>query len=373
MIYFDCAAAAPVLPEIADAYPDYLKKYSGNPEAAHACGLQLRRQYADLEKQLTRAIFPGRHIERSALFTASDASLLLDAAGAAAAGQGCRTAWGADLEHPADMQMLKRHFSDVKKFTLDPTGIISELPQGSANFIVLSHVQSEIGVRQDLKSLISLLHRRAPEAIILVDAVQSAAWESYPDDAPLPDLLLISGAKLGSGGGSALIACGRHTGKIQTFFKQLRSEHLIGKADLITLAAMTDALKIHRQNRSGETDQIRRVNRFLREKLQDHLMPNGKKLILTVPAECAADNILHLILPGYQSGVLVRMFSAEQIMLSAGSACQAETDEPSLILQGIGYSKKDAFSGLRLSFSPANTLDEAEKFLSVLENILQNY
>ena len=33
MIYFDHAAAMPVLPEVKDNYPDLLEKYSGNPEA----------------------------------------------------------------------------------------------------------------------------------------------------------------------------------------------------------------------------------------------------------------------------------------------------------------------------------------------------
>ena len=94
---------------------------------------------------------------------------------------------------------------------------------------------------------------------------------------------------------------------------------------------------------------------------------------MTVPAESAANNILHLLLPGYQSGVLVRMFSAENIMLSAGSACQSETDEPSFILQALNFSKTDAFSGLRLSFSAENTLEEAGQFLLTMDKILRNY
>ena len=94
---------------------------------------------------------------------------------------------------------------------------------------------------------------------------------------------------------------------------------------------------------------------------------------MTVPADNSAVNILHIILPGYQAGVLVRMFSAEGIMLSSGSACQSESDEPSLVLQALKYSKSDSYSGLRISIAGSNTMEEAETLLVKLEKILKNY
>ena len=115
------------------------------------------------------------------------------------------------------------------------------------------------------------------------------------------------------------------------------------------------------------------ISGFLRRKLDNQLLPNGKTIRLTVPEEYSAGNILHLLLPGYQSGVLVRMFSAANVMVAAGSACQSETKEPSAVLTALGLSKNDAFSGLRLSFAGSNTLAEAEEFLRTLEMILKNY
>jgi cysteine desulfurase len=103
------------------------------------------------------------------------------------------------------------------------------------------------------------------------------------------------------------------------------------------------------------------------------LLPNGSKCRFTVPAEAGAGNILHFMLPGYQAGVLVRMFSAEDIMLSSGSACQSESDEPSAVLQALNYSKSDAYSGIRVSLSGENTREEAEIFVQKLQQILQDY
>lgn len=374
MIYFDHASAMTVLPEIIASYPDYLRNCAGNPEAAHGLGRGLRQKISGLEKAVIAAVFPDRYLNESAVFTAADASLLLEAVAVIAAPQRGGVAWGSDLEHIADTLALRRHFERVEKMPLDNIGRISACPAGKADLVVITHVQSEIGVRQDLPDLIGSIRQQTPQAIILVDAVQSAAWESYPVQAPLPDLLLISGAKLGAGNGAALIASGPGTGKFRDGFKQLRTrEHRISKTDPVSLSALADALTLHRRHHAEENKQIGLINAFLREKLAGYTLPNGKKLILTVPAESAANNILHLLLPGYQSGVLVRMFSAENIMLSAGSACQSETDEPSLILQALNFSKTDAFSGLRLSFSAENTLEEAGQFLLTMDKILRNY
>ena len=119
--------------------------------------------------------------------------------------------------------------------------------------------------------------------------------------------------------------------------------------------------------------QAQKINAMLRNELADMRLPNGEKVILTVPEEAGAENILHLLLPGYQAGVLVRMFAAADIMLSSGSACESESGEPSAVLTALGYNRKLAYSGLRLSFSGNNSCKEAEIFLQTLKNILQDY
>ena len=67
------------------------------------------------------------------------------------------------------------------------------------------------------------------------------------------------------------------------------------------------------------------------------------------------------------------MFSAKNIILSSGSACESESRDPSRILTALKYSRSDAFSGLRLSFGAENTLDEAEIFLQELKAVIADY
>ena len=94
---------------------------------------------------------------------------------------------------------------------------------------------------------------------------------------------------------------------------------------------------------------------------------------MTVPAEVASAYILHFSLPGYQSAVIVRMLSARGIHVSSGSACQAETDTPSIVLTAMGWKKEAAFSAIRLSLDIENTWEECNHFLKVFEEVLQEY
>ena len=79
------------------------------------------------------------------------------------------------------------------------------------------------------------------------------------------------------------------------------------------------------------------------------------------------------IVPGHQGGVLVRMLSEEGVMVSSGSACASETDTPSPALTALGFRKKEAWSGLRISFDNSSRPEEVKFLLSSLESVLKKY
>ena len=375
MIYFDHAAAVPVLEEVSSSYPMLLKKYSGNQEAAHQLGHTLTKELAALGDTLFNALLPYAKVEQKACFFGSDTAELLNIISYAL---GDRTAvcCGSALEHISVRTMLKRAFGRVENFRLDEYGKIADMPSGIAEsrFIVITHVQSEIGVMQELPVLMKKLRQAAPHAVILLDMVQSNMFYTFPANTVLPDLLLISGAKTGSDSGAALLAMNSSAALLKDKINDLRKkEYLIGKNNIVQAAALVLSVQVNNIKRIESVEQIQRLNGFLRSKLDGMLLPNGRKCIFTVPGEASAINILHFILPGYQAGVLVRMFSAENIMLSSGSACQSESDEPSAVLQALNYSKSDSYSGIRISLSGENTMQEAEFFVEKLQKILKDY
>lgn len=374
MIYFDHAAAEPVPAEVLKCCENFLQKYSGNIESAHAQGYALRKELEQFDQSLFEALLPAACQHKWAVFYGNNAAELFNAVGYLLGGDSY-IAWSSGLEHPVMRKMLTRSFAEVQDFTLDAYGIIRDFPAADARvrLVVIPWVQSEIGVKQDVAALISVLRKKVPDAVILLDAAQASFYQ-YPADAPLPDLMFVSGSKYGVPGGAVLLACGANAEMLKKGFEKLRKEeYLTGRNNMFQSALMVAAITANAVHRAEDLAQVENVSRFLRRKLDNRPLPNGKTLRLTVPEEYSAGNILHIQLPGYQSGVLVRMFSAANIMVAAGSACQSETKEPSAVLTALGLSKNDAFSGLRLSFAGSNTLAEAEEFVRTLETILQNY
>jgi cysteine desulfurase len=67
------------------------------------------------------------------------------------------------------------------------------------------------------------------------------------------------------------------------------------------------------------------------------------------------------------------MLSDESVYFSAGSACLSETGKPTAALSAMGFNKDDAYAGVRLSFSPQNTMRHAEIFLDKFQKALLDY
>ena len=61
------------------------------------------------------------------------------------------------------------------------------------------------------------------------------------------------------------------------------------------------------------------------------------------------------------------------ISISAGSACNSGSDEPSKILVALGYSEDKAKRTIRISLGRQNTIKEAKKFIKILNDIIDKY
>ena len=67
--------------------------------------------------------------------------------------------------------------------------------------------------------------------------------------------------------------------------------------------------------------------------------------------------------PPVEGEVILHHLEEKDIFVGLGSACSAQSREPSKILVGIGLSEEQARCSLRISFSRNNTNDEIDQFL----------
>lgn len=110
------------------------------------------------------------------------------------------------------------------------------------------------------------------------------------------------------------------------------------------------------------TEHMDEANEYLAEQyslLMDRIMeiPGahftvGKESILHLA------NILSVRFDGVNARELLTMLDVNGVYASAGSACTADSDEPSRVLLASGLTEEQALSTIRLSFCPETTPDE---------------
>ena len=359
MLYLDWAAAAPPEEKTLEYARTLWREEFANQESGHALGFGLRQKIAEAEKSLSQ-IFWGR-ADGKAVWGASCTELFqLVAASPLVRG---RRAASSVLEHPALSAALKREAKELVTLRSDKQGQLVPEPDEKVSLAAFHQVQSELGAVQDLPRLFAAF----PGAVRFVDAAQGAGKLELPEC----DLVAVSGAKLGvPGGGAALLVnpAWKGAAEFAAFASAYRrQEHRLSRVHPAVISLLAFAAEQREQSREKICREMRCFNAELRARLA------GTKLRPTLPAEVASPFILHLTAPGMQGAVLVRMLSELGVMASSGSACAAESPDPSPALLALGYRKNDAYSGLRLSFGGRPAPDAADFLLAALEKVLQNY
>jgi len=374
-VYFDNAASCQPDPEILGHYYAYASRFYANQEAAHGLAYDLREKIDLAAIQLSKALCAKKtnvHWGHSG----TDIFSLFSGFKGFQGGNIVSTA----MEHPALSSALKRTRAEVRivKITNGRVDLkhLAELLDEKTVLTSIHHIQSETGVIQDIAAIRELINKHAPQSIFMSDTIQSAGKIKIPWSKAKLDIISISGHKIGAPGGAALLLNSANP-KLNNFIEYLtlcRKEYYTASRPepAANLALALCAVKKHKEQ-AENLDKINKINTFLRKELLKLKLFNGKKIILTIPAENASPYILHFIVPGYQSGVLVRMLSNESVYFSAGSACLSETDKPSEALSAMGFKQEDAYAGIRLSFCPQNNLRHAEIFLEKFQKALLNY
>ncbi|MFA6713753.1 MAG: aminotransferase class V-fold PLP-dependent enzyme [Victivallaceae bacterium] len=374
-VYFDNAAAFQPDPKILGRYYAYAARFYENQEAAHSLAYKLREKMELAAEQL-----------------ASDL--------------GCKNAfvhWGCSgtgvfcplgdfpgfkngnivtspMEHPALTAALKRvgveiREAKISKGRIDLEDLYEKLDRETV-LTAIHHVQSETGIIQDLPAIRRVIDEKAPQSIFMSDTIQSAGKLEIPWLEAKLDIISVSGHKIGSAGGGALLLNRKKplVNELAEYLKLCRSEYYTtSRPEPAAVLALADGVTKAYKDKSKNLDLVNKINSFLRRELPNLKLSGNKKIIITIPPETASPYILHFIVPGYQSGILVRMLSDESVYFSAGSACLSETGKPTAALSAMGFNKDDAYAGVRLSFSPQNTMRHAEIFLDKFQKALLDY
>lgn len=318
-VYADCAASAPILKCAWDVVSKAYAEGWGNPNSVHTAGREARKKLEEAREIIAHCI--NAKPEQIA-FTPS-------------ATEACRFAI---------------HFLNITDCSNYEHKAVSEACQwGSAfgfginNHSLYAHMLANNETGELYSGKVRELSR---ECCVFTDA--TAAVGQIPVD--VQDL------------GVAALAAGGH--KFGAFpgvgFVYIRGgvkddDTFPGTPPVALAVAMAVALKYR-------TEHMDEANEYLAEQysmLMDRIMeiPGahftvGKESILHLA------NILSVRFDGVNARELLTMLDVNGVYASAGSACTADSDEPSRVLLASGLTEYQALSTIRLSFCPETTPDE---------------
>jgi len=356
-LYFDNAAAMECGGDTLDRFRSLASRLYGNQESP-ASGT--RAAVADAERLLLETFCGSCRNDYRVLFvhTGTDAvSSAFQAVGKFVCKGKIVLSGG---EHSCVLSAAERMGADHPRViaACGPDGIIGsgdlqDAVSPDTAFAALHLVQSETGAVQRPEVFRAVLDRNAPGAALLIDAIQGAGKVPFDFPAVRPDFFTISGQKLGTPGGAALIYRKRY----EAVFGKLRfEEHRIGRLPPAFAVLLAETASGWVRNMEERRRDAQTLKTLLLDELT-RLVP-GK---FRVTVRDASPFILHLLLSdgktAYQGAIVTRALSERGIVTAPGSACNAETDRPSPALTWMKIPARLAYAALRISFSPHNDAD----------------
>jgi cysteine desulfurase len=372
MIYFDNAASSEINPELIPVYSELLTKYYANQGSSHKAGLEINHMVDQSRQTILKTL--GLVCDYQVVFTsgATEANnLFLKGFIQAYPQRGNKIITSAG-EHDSVLKTLQRMASEMELnlviLPLNEQGLInlSDLEEAldkETILVSIMAVNNETGAISNLSAIRHIVSR-FPKCVFHSDVTQAIAKVDI--DYTNVDALTFSAHKInGLKGSGALILKKSLTikplfdgGIYEGGFRQ-------GTPDSPKNILLAKTVQLAMNGHQINHEKIREIKQKLLTFFNNH-----PQVIINSP-RLASDYILSLSLVMHRAGVIAQGLSNQGIMVSTTSACSSKTHTASHVIFAMFNDKKRAHEVLRLSFSPFNTLEEADTFIRIFTQLLE--
>lgn len=373
-VYFDNSSTTQPLDEVIDEVAFGMKEFYGNPSSLHNLGLKSERKLKECREILSKTINAiGNEIYFNSGGSEGNNSVLK---GILKSGTHLITT---PFEHASILNTTKK-LEDNKvtvtflKINEDGRIDLEDLRNSITKETVLvsiMHVNNEIGVIQDLKTIGEIIKESSNRTKFHVDAVQSYGKIPIDVKAMNIDFLTVSAHKFHGPKGVGFIYIRKPNtliplieGGSQEFGIRAGTQNIPG------IMGMSLASKIAIDNMNKNYKKVFEIKKKFIEKLGD--IENIR--INSLCNENYSPYILNVSFKGIKGEVLLHFLEESGIYVSTGSACSSKEREKmggSYVLKTLGLSQDEISGGIRFSFSDDNNEEEVEYVINNLNKGLK--
>jgi cysteine desulfurase len=356
-IYLDYNATTPVDAAVLDAMLPYLRGEFGNPSSAHGLG---DRAHEAVE---------AARAEVAALIGATPDEIVFTSGGTEASNIAIRGAVRIDdtrrdvvtsmIEHPATEACCAFLEGEGHKVTrvpakadglIDPARVAAALDSKTA-LVTIIHAQNEIGTIQPIAEIPAAARRHG--ALVHLDAAQSVGKIAVDVEELGADLLSIAGHKLYApkGVGVLYIRRGITLPPLLLGAGQERGRRP-GTENVPYIVALGEACRIAGTMLEREAKRLSGLSGDLFAALKREI----PDIVLVGDPKRRLPNTLNVLFPNASGRKVLE--KCPRVMASTGSACHADSEEPSAILTALGIAHDKALGAVRLSLGRGTRQDD---------------
>lgn len=370
MIYFDNAATTKVNESVLSSYLEVSQKLFGNPSSLHELGEittgllnQSRKQIASLLNVEPKEIYftsGGTEGDNWAIKgTAFEKRTF---------GKHIITT---SIEHPAVLRTMEQlellgwevtYLPINKEGKINP-GDLKEALRDETVLVSIMAINNETGSVQPLTEVGQILEDY-PAIHFHVDAVQSVGLLDLNLKQSRIDMAVFSGHKFNAPKGTGFIYI-KNGRKIMPLLSGGGQESGLrsGTENVPGIAAMAKAFRIATEDSIGKQEKLTKLKRSLAEYLKT------KKKVIVFSPENSSPHVVCFGIQTIRGEVVVHSLEKEGIYVSTTSACSSKRKEKGQSITGMGYTKEEAETAVRISLSTQNTMEEIDTFQKVFNKI----
>lgn len=361
MIYLDYAANTPVRKEVLDTFVTVSREYIANPNSPHSQGKLAKNKLEECTAQIKELLHASDYevVYTSGASESNNLAIKGAAKKNRSFGKHIITTY---LEHSSvngAMEYLTGEGFEVDYVDITKDGLVDpehfrELLRRDTVLVSICHVDSEIGLRQNIAQIGELLLSR-PNCCFHVDATQSVG--KIPVSLENVDLLTFAPHKF-----YGLNGCGALLKKQSILLEPLihggisTTPYRSGTPAPGLIAATAKALELAAAGMDQNYLYAEELNKYLRDSLGRFPAVRFNSTGASVPF------ILNISIPGLNTGMLQAELDKQGVCLSTKSACCAPASV-SRPVYALTRDKKAALATLRISLSHLTTREEIDIFL----------
>jgi len=359
MIYLDYSATTPVSKEILDSYIKVTKEFVGNPNSLHALGQKSKELLDSATKQISEIL----DIEEKELIYTSGAT---ESNNMAIIGYVMRNARKgknivvSKLEHPSiygicdylkNLGFTITYVNNTSEGLIDFEDLKNKVKSDTL-LVSICAVNSEMGLRQPLKTLRQIIKKQNENTVFHSDMTQAIGKVNI--NLHDVDMASISSHKIYGPKGIGLLYKNEKV-NIEPLIHSTEGNLRGGTPSLPLIVAFSKALRIAISNLSKNESVIKLLNEKVTSTIAKYPKIKINKTNYSIP------HILNISLMNIKPETFIHALEKRDIYVGSNTACSS--GNISSAVMAIYEDKQRALTTIRISLSHITSFDDINKFL----------